>query len=125
MYLTRKHIPRRTFLRGVGATLALPLLDSMLPAATPLAQTAARPQNRYAFLHVPHGASMGHWTPKTDGADFEITPILSPLEPFRDQLIVISEMEHAMANSLSPDEAAGDHSRTTAVFLSSAHPKRT
>jgi hypothetical protein len=109
----------------MGVTLALPLLDSMLPAQTPLAKTAAKAPNRYAFLHVPHGASMGHWTPKTEGADFELTPILSPLEPFREQLIVISDMEHAMANSLTPDEAAGDHSRTTAVFLSGAHPKRT
>ena len=86
MYLSKKHIPRRTFLRGVGVTLGLPLFDAMLPAQTPLSQTAANPAPRAAFLYQMHGAIMQQWTPKENGANFEFTRILKPLESFRDQL---------------------------------------
>ena len=121
MFITQKHLPRRTFLRGLGASVALPMLDAMLPAlaATPSATT------RYSFLHVPHGASPGYWTPTGVGKDWQLSPILTALEPYKDQVTVISQMDHAMAGSLSPEESAGDHSRTAAVFLSAAHPKRT
>ena len=125
MFITKKHMPRRTFLRGVGATVALPLLDAMLPAATALANTAARPQARYAFVHLPHGAIMGQWTPKTVGTNFEMTPILAPFEPFREYMTVVSNLDHQMATSQTPEEAAGDHDRTASVFLSGAHIKRT
>lgn len=125
MFVTRKHLPRRTFLRGVGATIGLPLLDAMLPAATALANTAARPTARYAFLHLPHGAIMGQWTPRKVGSDFDMTPILEPFEPFRQYMTVISNLDHQMATSQSPEEAAGDHDRTASVFLSGAHIKRT
>lgn len=121
MYITKKHMPRRTFLRGMGAGIALPLLDAMLPA---MAQ-GPKPITRYAFVHVPHGASPGYWTPKDIGKNWELTPILEPLASFKDQITVVSGMDHAMAGSLSPEESAGDHSRTAAVFLSAAHPKRT
>ena len=84
MFVTKKHLPRRTFLRGMGVSLALPLLDSMVPARTLLAQTAARPVTRLGFVYFPHGAIMNSWTPATNGAGFEFTPILKPLEPFRD-----------------------------------------
>ena len=125
MFITKKHLARRTFLRGMGATVALPLLDAMLPAATALAKTAARPQARYAFVHLPHGAIMSQWTPKTVGKNFDFTPILKPLEPFREHMTVISNLDHQMATSQSAEEAAGDHDRTASVFLSGAHIKRT
>jgi hypothetical protein len=121
MFITKRHLPRRTFLRGMGATIALPLLDAMVPA---LAATPS-PITRYSFVHVPHGASPGYWTPTGVGKDWQLTPILQPLAPFKDQLTVISNMDHAMAGSLRPEESAGDHSRTAAVYLSAAHPKRT
>ena len=79
MFVTKKHLPRRTFLRGMGVSLALPLLDSMIPARTLLAQTAARPVTRLGFVYFPHGAVMNSWTPATEGAGFEFTPILKPL----------------------------------------------
>ena len=125
MFITKKHLARRTFLRGMGATVALPLLDAMLPAATALAKTAARPRARYAFVHLPHGAIMSQWTPKTVGKNFDFTPILKPLEPFREHMTVISNLDHQMATSQSAEEAAGDHDRTASVFLSGAHIKRT
>ena len=84
MFITKKHIPRRTFLRGIGAAVALPLLDSMIPASTVLAQTAASPKLRMGFIYFPHGAIMDQWTPKTDGKDFQISPILQPLEPYQE-----------------------------------------
>src|SRR5688500_13181865 len=107
MFITRKHIHRRAFLRGMGVTLALPLLDSMIPARTLLAQTAANASPRLGFVYVPHGAIMDKWTPATVGEGFEFTPILQPLEPFRDRLNVVSGLGHKAADttavhSLSP-----------------------
>lgn len=125
MFITKKHLPRRTFLRGIGATVALPLLDSMLPAATALANTAAKPQPRYTFVHLPHGAIMGQWTPQKVGKDFDFTPILEPFRPYREYMTVVSNLDHQMATSQTPEEAAGDHDRTASVFLSGAHVKRT
>src|SRR5262252_4666854 len=91
MFITRKHISRRTFLRGsVGVTLALPFLDSMVPAQTPLAKTAAAPAQRFGFIYVPHGSIMKDWTPAEDGAGFQYSPILKPLEPLREYVNVIS-----------------------------------
>ncbi len=88
MIVTKKHLPRRTFLRGlVGTSIALPLLDSMIPALTAATKTAASPRTRLGFVYVPHGAVMDQWTPATEGAGFEFTPILKPLEPFRQQLL--------------------------------------
>ncbi len=90
MMITRKSIPRRTVLRGLGVSLALPLLESMVPAMTALAQTAARPVRRLGVVYVPNGMAMEYWTPASQGAKFELTPILRPLEPFRDQMLVLS-----------------------------------
>lgn len=125
MFMTKKHLPRRTFLRGMGTAIALPLLDAMLPAGTALAATAAAPKTRYSFLHLPHGAIMSQWTPKQVGRDFDLTPILEPLRPHRGYMTVISNLDHRMATSQTPEEAAGDHDRTASVFLSGAHVKRT
>ena len=96
MFLTRKFLPRRTVLRGLGAAVALPLLDAMIPAYTALAQTAAAPKPRVGFIYFPHGAVMDKWTPSSVGADFELPAILKPLEPFRQYLTVISELENAL-----------------------------
>jgi hypothetical protein len=114
-------MPRRTFLRGIGATVALPLLDAMVPA---MAATPAG-KSRYSFLHVPHGAAPGYWKPQGAGKSWELSRILQPVAAFKDHLTVISGTDHRMATSLSPEESAGDHSRTAAVYLTAAHPKRT
>jgi uncharacterized protein DUF1552 len=119
MFVTKKHLPRRTFLKGVGVTLALPLLDSMVPARTLLAQTAARPLSRLGFVYVPHGAIMDKWTPATQGADFEFTPILKPLEPFRDRLNVVSGLGHRAADTTAV------HSLSPTTWLSGVRPKAT
>src|SRR5262245_55105914 len=121
MFITKRHLPRRTILRGIGATVALPLLDAMVPA---MAATPAT-KSRYSFLHVPHGASPGYWRPTSSGKSWELSRILQPIAPFKDRITVISGTDHRMATSLSPEESAGDHSRTAAVYLSAAHPKRT
>jgi hypothetical protein len=116
-FLTKKHLSRRTFLNGVGASLALPLLDSMVPAATALAQTAATPRTRFGSIYVPHGAIMPKWTPATEGAGFELTEILQPLQPFYNQINVISDLRHAMAYGSG---ATANHNRSAAAFLSGA-----
>jgi len=108
----------------MGAAVALPLLESMVPAGTALAQTAANPKTRVGFIFIPHGASMPYWTPKTEGTGFEMTPILSPLTPFRDRLTIESGTAHRMADA-QPGEKGADHAHPAAVFLSGAHPKRT
>jgi len=103
MFITRKHLSRRTVLRGVGASIALPLLDAMSPAATALAQTAAgQAPRRLAFIGFPHGAIMDSWVPKQTGTDYEMSPILSPLEPLREHLTVVSGLRNAPAESPEP-----------------------
>jgi hypothetical protein len=119
MFITRKHLPRRTVLRGMGATLALPLLESMVPAATALAQTAARPVRRLGFVYVPHGAIMDQWTPAIEGDGFEFSPILTPLEPYREQLNVVSGLGHRAADSTAV------HSLSPTTWLSGVRPKPT
>ncbi len=119
MIITKKHIPRRTFLRGMGVTLALPLLESMVPAGTLLAQTAARPAPRLGFIYIPHGAIMDKWTPAAVGSGFEFTPILKPLEPFRDHLNVVSGLGHKAADTTAV------HSLSPTTWLSGVRPKAT
>src|SRR5437879_5554516 len=89
----KKAIPRRTFLRGVGATLALPLLDGMVPAFASTLDPAAKPVVRFSTVYVPNGEIMEKWTPQREGAAFELTPILEPLAPFRDQLLVLTGLD--------------------------------
>ena len=119
MIITKKSLPRRTFLRGVGATLALPLLDAMVPAASVLAQTPAAPAIRMGFIYTPHGVIQDQWVPTTVGAGFDVPPILGPLTSFRDQLLVVSGLAHRQADSLG--DGNGDHQRATAVWLSGEH----
>ena len=122
MFITKKHIPRRTFLRGVGVTVAVPLLDAMVPASTAVARTAARPVPRFVGVWHPHGASPGYWSPLQEGRDFEFSFITKPLEPFRDRTVLISGLDCTAAYS-TVDEPGGNHARG-AVFLSGARPKR-
>jgi Protein of unknown function (DUF1552) len=122
MFVAKKHIPRRTFLRGAGVTLALPLLESMVPALTPSRLTAAAPVRRFVGIWHPHGAAPGYWSPLQEGKDFEFSYITKPLEPFRNRVVLISglDMPEAMATT---EEPGGDHARG-AVFLSGARPRR-
>jgi len=122
-FLTKQALPRRTFLRGLGVTLALPLLDSMIPAGTALAQTAAAGKSRFCGIYVPHGVTMDKWTPATEGSGFAFTPTLKPLEKFRDRLNVVSNLAHPLAGGKGSD-AGADHARSAPVFLSGASPER-
>ena len=124
MIVTKKSLPRRTVLRGLGTAVALPLLDGMVPALTATRRTAARPKPRLGFVYVPHGAVMRNWTPPGEGAGFEFTPILKPLEPFRDRLVVLSGLDHAPAAQM-PGDPAGGHGRITGAFLTGVHAKPT
>jgi len=106
MYLTKKHLPRRSFLRGVGATIALPLLDSMIPSRTALAQTAAKPTFRAGFIYIPMGAQMPQWTPIGDKPGFRYNRIMKPIEHLRSQINIvtgtslIAENGHALSNAM-------------------------
>jgi hypothetical protein len=124
MIITKKHIPRRTFLRGAGAAVALPLLESMLPAQTPQRQTDADPDKIRRFVGIwhPHGAAPGYWSPLQPGRDFEFSFITKPLEPFRDHVVLITGLD-ATAASPTLEEPAGDHARGACIF-SGARPRR-
>src|SRR6516164_972570 len=117
MFITKRHLSRRTFLQTTGATLALPFLESMIPAMT--AQAATNSGTRLTFVYVPHGAIMDRWTPKTEGADFEFTPILKPLEPLRQYVNVVSGLGHKAADSTAV------HSLSPTTWLSGVRPKPT
>src|ERR1700681_1437375 len=103
MFLSKKHIPRRTVLKGVGATIALPLVEAMFPAATAWADTpAGKTPKRFAFIGFPHGAIMDRWSPKETGADYTMSPILQPLEPFRKHLTIVSGLPQKAAETPQP-----------------------
>jgi hypothetical protein len=133
MIITKKALPRRTFLRGIGVTVALPLLDAMIPAATALAKTAAKPATRLGFIYVPNGAAMMYWQP--EGFEWtretwlgeqpigKLSPSLAPLEPFKEQIIVPLGLTQQQAESFG--DGNGEHSRAGPTFLSGVHPKHT
>ncbi len=123
MFISKKALPRRTFLRGAGVTLALPLLDAMVPAASALAKTAAKPVRRLGFVYIPNGAVMSHWQPAGDGVMPELSPTLRPLAPFKDQVIVPIGLSQKQAEALG--DGNGEHSRAGTVWLSGVHPKET
>ncbi len=103
MFLSKKHIPRRSVLQGIGATIALPLMDAMIPASTAWAETAAgKAPKRFAFVGFPHGAIMDHWSPQETGADFTMSPILKPLEPFRKHMTIVSGLRNKPAETPEP-----------------------
>jgi len=117
MFITRKHLSRRTLLKGAGASLALPLLDAMIPAGTLLAQTAAKPVSRLGFVYFAHGALQDEWQPKKIGRDFEFPYIIKPLEPFRDHLTVISGLRNKGGEGGTP------HGYTEETWLSAVLPR--
>ena len=116
MIITKKVIPRRTMLRGLGASLALPLLDGMVPAFTALRDTAAAPVRRLGIVYVPNGMMMDHWTPATEGSGFDFPTILKPLEPFRNHVQLLSGM-HGV-------DAEGPHARASTRFLTGVASQR-
>jgi hypothetical protein len=120
MFITKLSLPRRTFLGGVGATIALPLLEAMVPAATALAKTPATPQTRFGAIYIPNGAIMEQWIPETVGTGFEFKPILKPLETFREQLVIVTNLTRS-----HPGSQVGDHAVSAAGFLTGVWPKRT
>src|SRR6516225_2493636 len=120
MVILKKSIPRRTFLRGAGASLALPLLDAMTAA---LAAEPARPV-RMAFIEVPNGIMMDKWTPAAEGAGFALTPILEPLAQFRDRMLVLSGLDQNQSKALAT-EVGGDHPRACTAWLTGTHAKMT
>ena len=125
MIITKRALPRRTFLRGAGATVALPLLDAMVPALSAMSRTPAAPVRRLAFSYIPNGAIMEQWTPAAEeGTAFELPPILASLKPHRDRLVVLSGLDSRPAEA-AEGEGSGDHARASAVWLSGIHPKRT
>jgi uncharacterized protein DUF1552 len=127
MIITKMALPRRTFLRGVGATVALPLLDAMVPALSALAKTVGAPVRRLGFMYAPNGmaitSAVNYWKPKGEGTSFELSPILRPLAPFRNELVVVSGLSHKQAEAMG--DGNGDHTRGTATWLNGVHPKWT
>ena len=136
-FITGKHISRRTMLKGMGASVGLPLLDAMAPAAKPWASTqAARAADHTRLICIENvhgaagcndlGAELGLWSPKEEGKDFDLSlSSMSPLDAYRKYLTIVSDTDCRMADAFQPSEIGGDHFRTTAVFLTQAHPKQT
>ena len=120
MFISKISLPRRTFLRGMGAAIALPLLDAMVPALTPLAKAAAAPRTRFGAIYIPNGAIVDEFFPKSFGTNWEFTPILKPLEPFKDQLVVVKNLTRS-----HPGSQVGDHAVSVGGYLTGVWPKRT
>lgn len=122
MIVTGRHLPRRTFLKGMGAAIALPMLDAMTPALARAAQAGKAPL-RMAFTYVPNGITMNHWTPAGAGRAFEFTRVLKPLEPFRDNTLILTGLGHR--NGAALGDGPGDHARAAASYLTGVHPRKT
>jgi hypothetical protein len=118
MILSRKHLNRRTLLRGLGASIALPSLDAMTPALG-----SSKSPTRLAFVYVPNGINMAYWTPKSEGANFEITRVLEPLKEHRERLLLLTGLTQNGGRALG--DGPGDHARAAASYLTGAHPKKT
>ena len=133
MFITKKHLSRRTVLRGAGIALGLPFLESMVPAQTPLAKTAAVPKSRLCCIEMVHGSagSTGegsnkhYWSPEKTGSDFAFSQTLEPLAPYRDYITIVSDTDLHPATAWSAAEEGADHFRSSAVYLTAAHPKMT
>ena len=119
MFITRRSLPRRTVLRGLGTAVALPFLESMVPAMTALAQTPARPPLRFGAVYVPNGCPIPYWMPKGEAGALALTPILQPLEPYSDQLTVNGQLSRAGCAGVT------DHADSTAGWLTGADSKQT
>jgi hypothetical protein len=124
MPLTKKHLPRRTFLKGMGATIALPMLDAMTPALSAIGRSAAQSAPlRMAFTYVPNGITMADWTPQGAGASFELSRVLKPMAPFRQDMSILSGLAHR--NGMALGDGPGDHARAAASYLTGVHPRKT
>src|SRR5687767_9639031 len=120
MMITRKSLPRRTFLRGMGVTIALPLLDAMVPALSSVMHAAGKTVRRLGIVYVPNGIAMQYWTPSNGGTDFELSPILQPLEPMRDRLVVVSGL-----NGQRNAAAQSSHAAASTRFLTGVPGRQT
>ena len=120
MFISKISLPRRTFLRGMGAAIALPLLDAMVPALTPLAKAAAAPRTRFGAIYIPNGAIVDEFFPTSFGTNWEFTPILKPLEPFKNQIVVVKNLTRS-----HPGSQVGDHAVSVGGYLTGVWPKRT
>jgi hypothetical protein len=134
MIITKRHVSRRTVLKGLGVSVALPFLDAMTPAATALVNTDATGNLRFVAVEMVHGAAGSSaygaqhnlWSPAAVGPDFDLTPTaLAPLEPLRDYITIVSNTDARMAEAFTTPEIGGDHFRASSVFLTQAHPKQT
>ena len=124
MIITRKHLSRRTMLRGLGAAVALPLLDAMVPALSAARRTAANGPRRMAVVYTPNGMMMNDWTPVGEGADFAVSRILTPLARHRGRMLVLSGLADRYGWPQA-DEGTGDHARASGTFLTGVHIKKT
>jgi hypothetical protein len=122
MISTKKSISRRTVLRGIGTAIALPLLDAMVPALTAAQNTPAKAVRRFGVVYHPNGIIYDKWLPQGTGAEFELSPILTPLKPFRDKLVVVTGLYSDQAEALG--DGGGDHSRASGTYLTGIHVKR-
>src|ERR1700674_2391141 len=120
-FIAKKSLSRRTILRGLGAAIALPLLEGMVPAFAAVGKTTIR---RFGAIYVPNGMNIWNWTPASEGAAFELSPILATLAPFRDHMVVVSGLANRTADPV-PGEGSGDHVRAQTAFLTGAHAKKT
>jgi hypothetical protein len=134
MIITKRHLSRRAVLKGMGVTVALPFLEAMAPAATPLAQTAAKGKLRFVAVEIVHGAAgstsygLQHnlWSPAASGRSFDLSPSsLAPLDPLREYVTIVSNTDARMAEAFTTPEIGGDHFRASSVFLTQSHPKQT
>jgi len=134
MIITKRHVSRRAVLKGIGVTVALPFLDAMAPAATPIAQTAAKGKLRFVAVEMVHGAAGSSnygaqhnlWSPAATGRNFDLSPSsLAPLDPLREYVTIVSNTDARMAEAFTTPEIGGDHFRASSVFLTQAHPKQT
>jgi hypothetical protein len=134
MFITKKHLSRRTMLKGMGVTIGLPLLEAMVPAATAWASTQPKKKIRLVAIEMVHGSAgsttfglqRNLWSPAAVGSNFDLSiTALSPLEPYRDYITIISNTDVRMAEAFTPPEIGGDHFRSAAVFLTQSHPRQT
>lgn len=123
MFVTKKHLSRRTFLRGAGVAIGLPFLEAMLPAQTPLKSTAANPKSRFTAIFFPHGMAPGYWVPKTEGPGFELPFIMQPLEPLRDRTVILSGL-YCKSAEPPPGVTGADH-WVASAYLCANKPKKT
>jgi hypothetical protein len=120
MFISKLSLSRRTFLRGAGVAIALPLLDAMVPALTLLAKAAAAPRTRFGAIYIPNGAIVDEFFPKSVGTNWEFTPILKPLEPYKNQIVVVKNLTRS-----HPGSQVGDHAVSVGGYLTGVWPKRT